>query len=101
MTRVHLYHVYILICPSRTSLYVGVTNDIVRRLTEHRGGEEAKDLNKFTGRYNCIHLVYVENFQWVQDAIAREKEIKGWVREKKMNLIRAVNPEMRFLEGDW
>ncbi len=53
--------------------------------------------NSFTGKYKCIYLIYYEEYQWIQMAIAREKEIKGWRREKKLALIRTMNPNMDFL----
>jgi putative endonuclease len=98
--KAHLYHTYILTNPTRTSFYTGVTNDIRARLTKHREAAEVHNSDTFTGRYNCIHLVYVESFQWIQDAIAREKQLKGWTRQRKLDLIRSLNPEMRFLEDD-
>lgn len=97
----HLYHKYILTNPSRTSLYTGVTNNMPYWLAQHREEAALHNDGKYSGRYNCIHIVYIEGHQWIQDAIAREKEIKGWTRAKKLALIRSVNPEMRFLEEDW
>jgi len=81
------YCVYILANRSR-NLYTGVTNDLERRLTEHREGT----VRGFTSRYNISALVYFEAFGDVRDAIAREKEIKGWRREKKIWLIQRRNP---------
>jgi putative endonuclease len=101
MSRTHRYYTYILTNPSLTSLYIGVTNNIRNRLTQHREQAETPNVSTYTSRYNCIHLVYTEEFQWVQDAISREKELKGWSRAKKMELIRSFNPDMRFLEEDW
>jgi len=97
----HLYHTYVLTNPSRTSFYTGVTNNMRARLERHRQEAAAYNKKKYTGRYNCIHLVYIEDHEWIQDAIRREKEIKGWTRAKKLALIRSVNPDMRFLEVDW
>jgi len=83
---VHRYYVYILASRSRC-LYVGVTNDVVRRVAQHRAG-----LVSFTARYRVRHLVYVEETADVRAAIAREKQIKGWIRGRKIELIEAVNP---------
>lgn len=86
------FAVYILASRSRT-LYVGVTNDLERRLTQHRAGIGGR----FTRRYGVDRLVHVE---WAPDplsAIAREKQIKGWTRDKKIALIEADNPDWRDL----
>ena len=81
------YWVYILASRSR-SLYTGVTNDLQRRMIEHRQGL----FPGFTGRYKVFRLVHWEQFADVRDAIGREKEIKGWRREKKIWLIERDNP---------
>ena len=80
------YWVYLLASHSRR-LYVGVTNNLARRLAEHRAGEGGA----FTKRYNVHRLVYFEEHPDVRDAIRREKEIKGWRREKKLQLIERHN----------
>jgi putative endonuclease len=81
---------YIYIMTNRTHmLYVGVTNNLYRRVDEHRRGATAG----FTSKYNMNRLVYFEHFEYIGDAIAREKEIKGWVRRKKIALIEAENPK--------
>ena len=80
------YFVYILASRSRT-LYIGVTNDLERRLAEHRGGL----VPGFTSRYRVFRLVHFEAFADVRWAVAREKEIKGWRREKKIWLIERHN----------
>jgi putative endonuclease len=82
------YWVYILTNLSGT-LYVGVTNDLYRRLIEHRGGE----VPGFTARYRIARLVYFEEYGDIEEAIAREKQIKRWRREKKVALIASENPE--------
>lgn len=81
------YWVYILASRSR-NLYTGVTNDLHRRLMEHRSGL----VPGFTTRYRVFRLVHFEQFGDIRDAIAREKEIKGWRREKKIWLIERQNP---------
>ena len=79
-----------------TVLYIGVTNDIERRVFEHKSGL----ISGFTKRYNCNKLVYFESFNDVNQAIDREKQLKGWKREKKDALIDAVNKERMDLSGD-
>jgi len=81
------FYVYILTNTSRM-LYTGVTNDLVRRIKKHQN----KLIEGFTKKYNLHKLVYYEEFQNPEKAIAREKEIKGWRREKKVQLIRRCNP---------
>jgi len=85
--RHHQYFVYILASATRR-LYVGVTNDLIRRVHEHKGGTASV----FTRRYGINRLVFVESTNWVNDAIVREKQIKGWLRRKKVALIEAQNP---------
>jgi len=80
------YFVYILANRSR-GLYISVTNDLQRRLAEHRAGSEG-----FSARYRCYRLVFVETTADVRSAIAREKQLKSWRREKKVALIQAKNP---------
>ena len=84
----HQYHVYILANASRT-LYVGVTNNLARRVDEHK----RKQVPGFTTRYNIAQLVFAEGTHDVRAAIAREKQIKGWRRERKLALIESLNPE--------
>ena len=76
-----------------TVLYVGVTNDIERRVIEHRTGHS----NAFTTRYNCRKLVYIEEYSSIDEAIAREKQIKSWNRARKEALIDTMNPEREEL----
>ncbi|MBX3241156.1 MAG: GIY-YIG nuclease family protein [Chitinophagaceae bacterium] len=92
------YYVYILTNFTRTVLYTGITNNLQQRIIEHylmRGNQKI-----FTGRYNCFYLLYYEDFRYVNDAIAREKEIKGWSRAKKVALIQSFNVEMKFLNDE-
>ncbi len=81
------YYVYIMANIART-LDIGVTNDLVRRVFEHRH----TFMPGFTSRYNLTQLVYYEVFDDVRDAIAREKQLKGWLRTKKVALIETMNP---------
>lgn len=86
------YFVYILTNRSRT-LYVGVTNDLRRRLEEHRTAPPGS----FTGRYRIDALVYYEVHRYILNAIAREKQLKGWCRERKITLIDSFNPRWQDL----
>ena len=90
------YYVYILGSKSGV-LYVGVTNDLARRLFEHK----QKLIEGFTSKYNITRLVYFETFENVRDAIAREKQIKGWRRSKKIALIESTNLTWRDLSDEW
>lgn len=89
------YFVYVTTNPAKAVLYIGVTNDLPRRLAQHyhnRGVPET-----FAGRYFCYNLLYAEQYADISDAIAREKELKGWTRAKKDALIATVNPKLEFL----
>ena len=90
------YFVYILTSKSGT-LYTGMTNNLERRIYEHKN----KLIDGFTKKYNVDRLVYYEVFGEVRDAIAREKQIKGWVRKKKIELIKSTNPKWLDLSEAW
>ena len=90
------YYVYIMANRSR-ALYVGMTNNLERRVYEHRN----KLYEGFTSRYNVTLLVYCEAFSDVREAIAREKQVKDWRREKKIALIESLNPSWRDLSSEW
>ena len=90
------YSIYIMTNVSRT-LYTGVTNNLVRRVYEHKN----KIIPGFTSRYNITELVYFEETSDVQSALTREKEIKGWRRAKKSQLIASVNPKWLDLSSKW
>ena len=90
------YFVYILASRSR-NLYTGVTNNLQRRMVEHRDGL----VPGFTARYRIFRLVHFEMFGDIRSAIAREKEIKAWRREKKVALIEGTNPAWNDLAADW
>ena len=81
--------IYILTNRNKTTLYVGVTANLFDRIQEHKNG---LNKNSFTYRYNLHYLVYYEFYSSIEEAIAREKEIKKWSREKKENLISTINP---------
>ncbi|GIV40154.1 MAG: endonuclease [Thermonema sp.] len=95
----HNYFVYITTNKSKKVLYVGITNDLRRRLYEHKL-DAYTTKSHFTGKYNAYFLVYWERFEYVEHAIAREKEIKKWRRAKKEALINSFNPEWRFLNDE-
>ncbi len=92
----HQYFVYILTNPSRT-LYIGVTNDLERRMYEHKH----KLVPGFTSRYNITQLAYFEDSSDVIAVIAREKQLKGWTREKKVTLIKSLNPTWEDPSERW
>ena len=93
------YVVYIITNKNKTTLYIGVTNNIQKRLSQHYFDSE--NLKKsFAGKYNCYHLLYYQVFEDINSAILREKEIKGWRREKKNKLISDFNPTWEFLNND-
>ena len=95
----HNYYVYILTNKGKTVLYTGVTSNLKDRLRFHR---EDTNLNKkaFTSKYKSFYLVFYEHFNEIELAIAREKQIKGWLRIKKEKLITDFNPDWRFLNDD-
>lgn len=92
------HFVYILTNQYRTTLYIGVTNDLQKRISQHYfDSQNAK--KSFAGKYNCIYLVYYEGFEYPKDAINREKELKRWRREKKSKLISDFNPKWETLNN--
>jgi|SRR3569833_4498063 len=95
--KTHNYCVYIMTNKANTTLYVGVTSDLFDRVQQHKH----KVYQGFTSKYNCDKLVYFEEYQWIQDAIAREKQLKGGSRKKKINLIVSMNPAWNDLSNGW
>jgi putative endonuclease len=91
------YYVYILTNKFHTTLYIGVTNNLERRLYEHRN----KLVKGFTSKYNLAKLVHIEQTGDALAAITREKQLKGWTRAKKMALVESTNPQWRDLSEDW
>ena len=89
------YYVYIATNRNRT-LYTGVTNNLQRRHSEHVGGQ-----SNFTAKYNIDRIVYYETYMDIHQAIAREKQIKGWRRSKKEALIESVNPNWKDGQSPW
>ncbi len=96
MARQHSYWTYMMASVSRV-MYVGVTNDLERRVWEHKQGA----VKGFTKRYNCTKLVWFEEFREIRDAIACEKRIKGLLRARKLALIEEKNPYWRDLSERW
>ena len=90
------YYVYILTNKSGT-LYTGVTNNLERRVYEHKN----KFIDGFTKKYDLTRLVYFEETSDINSAISREKQIKGWLRKKKIELIRSLNPRWLDLAQEW
>jgi putative endonuclease len=91
------YYVYILASKRNGTLYIGVTNDLERRLYEHRNNL----IEGFTNKYNVHHLVYYDDVNDIQAALQREKQLKRWSRKWKIELIEKVNPEWRDLAEDF
>ena len=89
--------IYIITNKYQTVVYTGVTSNLPRRILKHK---EKRNPNSFSARYSLNILVYYEQFQWIGDAIAREKQIKAGSRENKNNLVRSVNPSWNDLYDD-
>jgi putative endonuclease len=94
----HNYFVYLLTNKIKTVLYTGVTNNLKDRLAFHNNPLPFS--KAFTAKYKCFYLIYYEHFLEIEDAIKREKQIKGWSRAKKEALIISFNPTWRFLNED-
>jgi len=90
------FSVYILSNFARTVFYIGVTNDLVNRILQHRNSESI-----FTAKYKCHYLMYYEDYSDVRNAIAREKQLKNWKREWKIDLIKKDNPDLLDLGEEW
>ena len=91
------YHVYIMSNPRRTTIYVGVSSDLFRRVYQHKHGL----IDGFTKKYLLRDLVYFEDTSDVNVAITREKQLKGWQGDRKAALIQTMNPEWKDLSEDW
>ena len=91
------YYVYIMTNKWNTVLYTGVTNNLLRRISEHKN----KKASSFTSKYNCMKLVYFAETNDIADAIAGEKRIKAGSRKKKIELIESMNPKWEDLAKDW
>ena len=93
----HQYYVYILTNKKNGTLYIGVSNDLERRVFEHKN----ELVEGFSKKYGLKRLVYFESYQYVNDAILREKRLKKWKRQWKINLIEKENPNWNDLAADW
>ncbi len=96
--RDYTFYVYIITNPAKSVLYTGFTNNLEQRLFEHYMNRGKK--KTFAGRYYCYNLLFYEIHQYVNNAMDREHEIKGWKRIKKVNLIKEENPQLRFLNTE-
>ena len=90
------YFIYITTNPAKDVLYIGVTNDLYTRMTQHY--ENRGDSKTFAGRYYCYNLIYFERHDSATAAIDREKELKKWSRAKKLKLIHSENPSLKFYD---
>lgn len=94
---IHQYYIYILTNQKNGTLYIGVTNDLETRVLQHK-----QKINEgFTSKYDVTLLVYFESFQYINDAIKREKQLKKWNRQWKINLIEEENIDWKDLSEDW
>lgn len=91
------YYVYILTNWNNKVMYIGVTNNLERRIQEHK----SKQIEGFTKKYNVTKLVYYDITNDVNEAIAMEKKLKGWKRDRKNSLVESINPEWKDLSEDW
>ena len=94
---IHQYWVYMLTNKHRNVLYIGFTNNLERRMREHKSGA----IPGYSNMYNCVMLVYFEEYNNVHQAIAREKQLKGWQRSWKDALVVRMNPQWKDLSADW
>ena len=88
-------YVYIMTNRNRTVLYIGVTSSLANRIVKHSHGK----WDGFTRKYNCHYLIYFEVYEYIGDAVKREKQLKGWRRDKKLALIISKNPQFSFLNN--
>jgi len=93
MRKIFTYYIYILTNKTNTTFYIGATNNITKRLFEHRVGL----VKGFIKKYNLKKLVYLEEYNDIKEAITREKQLKNWHRDWKLNLIKKVNPQLNDL----
>jgi putative endonuclease len=94
---IHQYYVYILASKKNGTIYIGVTNDLQNRVAQHK----QKTNEGFTSKYDITLLVYFEQFQHIDQAIKREKQLKKWNREWKLKLIEEENKDWKDLSEDW
>lgn len=98
MVKSYDYYVYMAMNSTNTVIYIGVTNNLTKRSWEHKTKFYE---NSFTARYHVNKIVYFEHFEDINEAIKREKQLKRWHREWKLNLIKKENPTFRDLTDDW
>ena len=91
------FYVYLMSSSSQRALYTGVTNDLIKRVAQHQRG----DVDGYSRRYKTHRLVYFESFRYIKNAIMREKEIKGWLRRRKDELVETTNPLWEDLSSEW
>ena len=91
------FYVYLMSSSSQRALYIGVTNNLIKRVAQHRRG----DVDGYSSRYKTHRLVYFESFRYIKNAIIREKEIKGWLRRRKDELVESKNPLWEDLSSHW
>ncbi|PIZ71642.1 hypothetical protein COY07_04520 [Candidatus Peregrinibacteria bacterium CG_4_10_14_0_2_um_filter_43_11] len=92
-----MFYIYMTTNNARRPIYTGVTHDIFERINQHK----EREIEGFTKKYNCTRLVYYEETQYADIAFEREKQIKKWRREKKINLIESMNSEWKDLYEEW
>jgi len=97
MVQAFVYYVYIMSNKGLTTIYIGVTNNLERRVLQHKLGKGSK----FTKKYKVNRLIYFEELEDVNIAITREKQLKNWHRDWKWNLIKSVNPDLKDLSEGW
>lgn len=93
----HNYYVYVVSSNNKKTIYIGVTSNLEKRVYEHKH----KLIRGFTSKYNCVNLVFYEDYNDIYLAISREKQLKKWVRRKKDRLIEKINPDWRDLSIGW
>ena len=99
MKRDYAFYVYIISNPGRTVLYIGFTENMLRRLQVHIDNKGTK--KSFAGKYNCTDIIYYEVYQYVNDAIGRERQLKKWSRSKKELLIKGHNSTLSSLNREF
>jgi putative endonuclease len=90
------FYVYVITDATKVFFYIGVTNNLKKRLAQHFKNKGTENL--WAGKRNCYQLIYFEEFQFINNAIKREKQLKGWSRVKKEKLIKKTNPKLRVLK---
>jgi putative endonuclease len=90
------FYVYVITDATKVFFYIGVTNNLKKRLAQHFKNKGTE--NSWAGKRNCYQLIYFEEFQFINNAIKREKQLKGWSRVKKEKLIKKTNPKLRVLK---